>query len=124
MDNKDCNCKKSFVVNEYPCKKAACIRNKTPDCKAAAVIPSVTVETSSGITNLANCFVHVTNINTTFYVDDKHRIMITWAGPVEIDGYDMDTNPLGLRSQFCFSDGTMAYFDKQGVAHIIGTEEA
>lgn len=27
----------------------------------------------------------MSDINTTFYIDDKHRIMITWAGPVEVD---------------------------------------
>lgn len=112
--------------NEYPYKKLACIRHKEPDCEAAAVIPSITVETIDGITNLANCLVHVANINTTFYVDDKHRIMITWAGPVEIDNYDVETNPLKLRSQtlYTYVEGsfTEVYFDRNGAAHLIGTE--
>ena len=72
-------------MNEYCGKMPACIRNKQPDCLAKAVIPSVTVETVDGITNLANCFVHVTSINTTYYIDDKHRPMIIWAGDVEVD---------------------------------------
>lgn len=72
-------------LNEYRYKMPACIRNQQPDCTAQAVIPSITVETVDGLTNLANCFVHVTGINTTFYIDDKHRPMITWAGPVEAD---------------------------------------
>lgn len=72
-------------LNEYKYKMPACIRNKNPDCTAQAVIPSITVETTDGLTNLANCFVHVTSINTTFYVDDKHRPMITWAGDVEVN---------------------------------------
>ena len=84
-----------------------------------AVIPSITVDSTDGITELANCFVHVTTINTTYYVDDKHRIMLVWAGPVEATGYDTEANPSGLRSQFCFTDGVMYYFDKQGVAHLI-----
>ena len=63
----------------------ACIRNKQPDCTAQAVIPSITVETVDGITNLANCFVHVTSTNTTYYIDDKHRPMMIWAGPMEVD---------------------------------------
>ena len=70
-------------LNEYKYKMPACIRNKNPDCTAQAVIPSITVETTDGLTNLANCFVHVTSINTTFYIDDKHRPMIVWAGNVE-----------------------------------------
>lgn len=105
-------------------KKLACIKQKQPDCEATAVIPSITVETADGITNLANCFVHVTNINTTFYVDSKHRIMLVWAGPVETSNYDVNTNPLGLRSQFCIDSGDdytqLLYYDKQGNAHNFG----
>lgn len=108
---------------EYKYTMPACIRNQAPDCKAKAVIPSVTTQTVDGLTNLANCFVHVTDINTTFYVDDKHRPMIIWAGPVEVSDYDTEANELGLRSQFCFSDEVMYYFDKQGIAHRIGPEE-
>ena len=78
--NYTCGC-----TSEYAYKMPACIRNKQPNCMAKAVIPSITVETVDGITNLANCFVHVTGINTTFYVDDKHRPMITWAGNVEVE---------------------------------------
>lgn len=113
-------------INEYPYKMQACIKQKQPDCLAKAVIPSITVETADGITNLANCFVHVTNINTTFYVDDKHRTMLVWSGPVEAEDYDIASNPLGLRSQACFTRVnniyTEVYFDKHGDAHIIGTE--
>ena len=113
-------------LEEYKYSMPACIRNKQPDCEAKAVIPSVTVGTTEGLTNLANCFVHVTGINTTFYVDDKHRPMIVWAGPVEIVNYDIETNELNLRSQFCLTTVgdiyTEVYFDKQGVGHIIGQE--
>lgn len=89
----------------------ACIRNKQPDCTAQAVIPSITVNDTNGLTNLANCFVHVTSINTTFYIDDKHRPMIVWAGNVEVDlPADVQTpeqwtefiNSFGLRSQFLY----------------------
>ena len=115
-------------MNEYAYKQKACIRNKQPDCEAQAVIPSITVETVDGITNLANCLVHVTSINTTFYIDDKHRIMITWAGAVEVDSYDIATNPLGLRSQDCYTtvDGQYAHihFDKEGIAHIMSVQDA
>lgn len=72
-------------LDEYPHKMHACIRNQQPDCMAKAVIPSITIDTVDGITNLANCFVHVTSTNTTYYIDDKHRPMIIWAGPVETD---------------------------------------
>ena len=113
-------------MQEYCCPELASIKETEPGCRNKAVIPSVTVDSVEGITNLANCFVHVNDINTTFYIDDKHRVMITWAGPVEIKEYNLNNNELGLRSQFCFTtvDGayTEVYFDKQGKAHIIGTE--
>lgn len=91
---------------------------------AKAVIPAITVETVDGITNLANCFVHVTSINTTFYIDDKHRPMIIWAGTVESESYDVESNVLKLRSQFLFitADSELVYFDKTGSGHIIGQE--
>lgn len=100
-------------LNEYHYTMPACIRNKQPDCLAKAVIPSITVEAVDGISNLANCFVHVTNINTTFYIDDKHRPMIVWAGNVN-DSFPEDvvtpeekiayalSNPLKLRNQFAY----------------------
>lgn len=113
-------------LNEYHYTMPACIRNKQPDCLAKAVIPAVTVDTTDGLTNLANCFVHVTSINTTFYIDDKHRPMIIWAGPVEMSNYDIETNENNLRSQTLYTTindvFTEVYFDKEGVAHIIGQE--
>lgn len=115
-------------MNEYAYRQKACIRNKQPDCEAQAVIPSITVETVDGLTNLANCFVHVTGINTTFYIDDKHRPMIIWAGPVEIDAYNIEANELGLRSQTCYTTlpGVVGlvevYFDRLGAGHVMGME--
>lgn len=104
----------------------ACIRNQKPDCMAKAVIPSITVDSVDGITELANCFVHVTSTNTTFYIDDKHRIMIVWAGPVELEVYDVVENPLRLRSQSLYTtvNGvyTQIYFDAQGAAHTMAEE--
>lgn len=81
-----------------------------------AVIPAITVDDISGIKNIADCFVHVSNINTTFYIDDKHRMMITWAGPVEVEDYDVEENPLRLRSQavFDYFNNRMVYYDKVG----------
>lgn len=124
---KPCSCGCPFGTGEYRMNVKGCIRNKDPECPYNAVIASVTLETVDGIKNLADCFVHVTSNNTTFYIDDKHRIMTIWAGPVEIEEYDYENNPLGLKSQFCFTTVndayTEIYFDKQGVAHIIGKEE-
>lgn len=83
---KPCECKyDDTCLSEYRCPMPACIKKKQPDCLAKAVIPAITVDTTAGLTNLANCFAHVTSINTTFYVDDKHRPMITWSGTVVVD---------------------------------------
>lgn len=78
-----CSCR--LGLGEYRQNVSGCIRNKNPECPYNAVIASVTVETIDGIKNLADCFVHVININTTFYIDDKHRPIIIWAGPVSVD---------------------------------------
>lgn len=112
--NKPCCNKVNFC--EYGRAVPGCIRERAPECPMQAVIPSVVVESTSNLKNLADCFVHVTNINTTFYIDDKHRTMITWAGPVEVDNYDFANNPLGLRSQvvYDFAAGKGYYYNATG----------
>lgn len=129
-------------LNEYHYTMPACIRNKQPDCLAKAVIPSITVETTDGITNLANCFVHVTSINTTFYIDDKHRPMIIWTGNVEVElPADVRTDAqwqeflhsFNLKSQFLYvkfyneDNNTNViqsfYFDKTGKIYWAGEFE-
>ena len=112
-----------------------------PECPYQAIIPSVTVETVSNLGDLADCFVHVININTTFYIDDKHRITLIWAGPVEMD-WPADLTPeeatqylidnhLGLRSQHLYLKGVDSgtqttqidtfYYDKTGKAYYSGS---
>lgn len=109
-------------MNEYTYKQKACIRNKQPDCESQAVIPSITVETVDGISNLANCLVHVMENNTTYYVDDKHRILITWAGPVNIPGYDMEGNPNNYKNQIVtdVEAETAVIYDNHGKGFIFG----
>lgn len=123
--NSKCNYN-NCCLSEYKYTMPACIKKKEPDCMAKAVIPAITVDSVDGITNLANCFVHVTSINTTYYIDDKHRPMLVWAGPIEIDAYDIEANELGLRSQTLYTKindvFTEVYFDRSGTAHIIGQE--
>lgn len=132
----------SCCMNEYAYKQKACIRNKQPDCEAQAVIPSITVETVDGITNLANCFVHVSSTNTTYYVDDKHRVMITWAGNVEVnlpetvqteEEWEEFVKSFDLREQFLYikrydNDNNKNiinafYFDKTGKIYFAGEFE-
>lgn len=134
---KGCECQ------EYGCKHNACIREVNPDCPYTAVIPSVTVDAITNIKDLADCFVHVSNINTTFYIDDKHRIITTWAGTVEMDWpTDMTIeefeqwlldNELGLRAQHLYLKGINQdtnqafiddfYYDKTGAPFFAGEFE-
>lgn len=112
-------------MNEYCGCKLGRIKEVEPTCDSTAVIPSITVESVEGITNLANCLVHVTNTNTTYYVDDKHRIMITWAGPVNIPGYDMEGNPNHYKDQIVTDTeaGIAVIYDKNGVGFTFGIEQ-
>lgn len=116
---KGCDC------HEYgPCAITG-IRPCEPKCPPQAVIPTITVEDISGLKDLSDCFVHVSNINTTFYIDDKHRTIITWAGPVNVTDYtmtDIVENKLGLRNQFLWNYNTsqdrllLVWYDAQGIA--------
>lgn len=109
-------------MSEYCGCKLGRIKEIEPTCDSTAVIPSITVESVEGITNLANCLVHVNDTNTTYYVDDKHRIMITWAGPVNIPGYDMKNNPNGYRDQIVtdVENETAVIYDKHGKGYLFG----
>ena len=106
----------SFVTDEYGKKVPGCFRPCKPRCPYKAIIPSVVLDTKEGLRDIADCLVHVTSVNTTYYVDDKHRIMTVWAGPVEVDDYDYETNPLGLRSQYAIDrqSGRMVYYNATG----------
>lgn len=117
---------KDIYFGEYAGPVPGCIRNAEPKCPFDAVIPIVTVDDKSGLKKLAACFVYVTNINTTFYIDDKHRMIITWAGPVEADDYDYEANPLQLRSQtvYDFKNDRAIYFNKIGDYKLIDLKEA
>lgn len=109
-------------MSEYCGCKLGRIKEMEPTCDSTAVIPSITVESVEGITNLANCFVHVNDINTTFYVDDKHRVMIVWAGPVDMPGYDMEENPNKYKDQIVtdIGKGLAVIYDKHGKGFTFG----
>lgn len=104
---------------EYGRKASGCIREKQPGCPMQAVIPSVTVDTVNGIKGLSDCLVHVADINTTYYIDDQHRLLTTWGGPVSVYDYDFDENPLNLRNQMAYdtANNILAIYDKAGVAY-------
>lgn len=83
-------------------KVPGCIRVQHPRCPFVAVIATETVKTIDIAKGLADCLVHVTDINTTFYIDAQHRFVRTFAGPVFIEDYDYQTNPLRLSGQSCY----------------------
>lgn len=120
-----CNKCKDIKFCEYGRMANGCIREKQPGCPMQAVIPSVTVESIEGIKNLADCLVHVSDINTTFYIDDKHRPIITWAGPIDIPGYDMEGNPNNYRDQIVtdVANQTAVIYDKSGNGYLFGLAE-
>ena len=118
------------------------IEKNVDPCKSCCVIPALTIETVDGLTTLANCFVHVISTNTTYYIDDKHRPMIIWTGPIEVDIpetviTDEDflnfVKGYNLRSQFLYarhySTDTQqyrfvsVYFDKNGKPYWAGEYE-
>lgn len=115
----NCNCNK--VKPEMPSKVPACIRNIQPSCDNLAVIPSINVETIDGLKGIQDCFVHVMNINTTYYVDDKHRITTIWAGPIFADEYDYQTNELNVRGNtvYDFVNNRAIVFNNSGDYRII-----
>ena len=121
--NSKCNCG-GYCFDEYNGKAKTCIRKQQPDCNSVAVIPTITVESISDLTNLTNVFVHTLDTNTTYYFDDKGRTLITWAGPVNIPGYDMDNNPNGYKDQIITDteSGRAVIYDNHGVGYVFGVE--
>lgn len=110
----------SCCTDEYKYSMKACIRNKQPDCTAKAVIPSITIDHASDVGNYPNCLVHAVDTNTTFYVDDNHRPIITWAGFVNIPGYDMEHNPNHYKNQIVTDtvSKTAVIYDNNGIGFV------
>lgn len=113
--------------SEYNCEKLTGVLQKmaSSPCPHEAVIPVITVDTADGIKNIAGCFVHVMQNNTTYYIDDKSRIITTWSGPVEYDDYDYANNPFNLRSQqvWDFKNNRIIYYNKVGEYRLINLTE-
>lgn len=112
-----CNCKHSHQTCGCKARRyAGQIKQVEPTCPPTAVIPLVIVDDASNLKGLSACFAHVANINTTFYIDDKSRLAITWAGPVEVEDYDYENNPLGLRSQtvYDYNNNIAVYYNNIG----------
>lgn len=90
-------------------------------CPYLAVIPSLTVETTSQTTGLQNSLVHIADINTTVYIDDKFRTTQIYTGPVEYADYDYANNPNNYKGQMVadFTNGRVVYYDKTGTKYIV-----
>jgi len=102
-------------------KIPGCFRVKQPAKCPECQIATLTVEDISAVKSLADCLVHVANINTTIYVDAQHRYIVTYAGPVFVDDYAYTTNPLKLRSQTCydFKNNRAIVYNKTGSYRLI-----
>lgn len=113
------------------------MRNKKPECTKKAIIASTTVETTSKMEGIRDAFVHVTENNTTYYLDSCGNPIITWAGPVDMPRYDVDNNPFGYKKQLLHTvrtttnpvtgldedDDVVVYYDSRGDAHVLMTED-
>lgn len=108
------------------CKIPSVLRVQRPKCPLIAQIATLVVEDISGVKELADCLVHVSNINTTIYVDAQHRYIVTYAGPVFINDYAYTTNPLKLRAQACydFKNNRAIIYDKTGSYKLITLQGA
>lgn len=97
-----------------------------PTCPFIAQIATKIVDDISVVKQLANCLVHVSNINTTIYVDAQHRYLMVYAGPVFVDNYNYVSNPLNLRSQTCydFQNNRAIIYNKVGGYKLITLQGA
>lgn len=81
----------------------------------------VQVESVDGIKGLNNCFVYVQSNNTSYYVDNAHRITQLCAMPIYQDKYDYQNNPLSLRSQtvYDFASNLMIIYNPEGKYRLV-----
>lgn len=100
------------------CKHESCSCHSAP-----AVVVTQTVE---GIKGLANSAVYVMSNNTTYYIDSCHKITVISSGPVYVDNYQPQINPLNLRGQTCydFANNKAYVFNNAGNYRVINLEEA
>lgn len=115
-----CSCGCS-MFRPYNYTLPACVRKGNPECPAKAVIAHKTVEHRSSMVGICNAYVHVTDINTTFYLNERGEPIVIWAGPVTTTEYDLEKNPLRLRNQFVSTTDSaghsrLIFYDAQGEA--------
>ena len=117
-------CNKCLDKKEYCGTMPACFEKGLPKCPAEAVIPSMTLDTTEGLKQLSNTVVHVISNNTTYYVDDKHRITEICSEPVSRDNYDFANNPEKFAGQivFDYANNIAFYYDNSGRAFEIAED--
>lgn len=103
--------------------------NNTRDYKSNACSPQPSVvqtQSVEGIKGLSNAFVYVVNINSTFFISSCYEPTLIFAGPVFIDNYSPQGNPLGLRAQTCydFANNKAYVFNNAGEYRTINLEES
>ena len=113
MDN---NNQDTWTPPDKGCMPAHIRKWAPPQCPVKAVIPLVEVATPENLKKLSNCLAYVQSTNTTYYVDNQHKFIICWAGPVFANNYDYATNPLGLRGQFVpdFQNNRLVIYNNAG----------
>lgn len=111
----DCKCNDA-------CMPAHVKKGAWPQCPVKAVIPLVEVATEENLKELSNCFVYVQSTNTTYYIDNQSRFIMTYKGMVFRDGYDYETNPLGLRGQIVpdFENKRVIIYNNTGDSMVVG----
>lgn len=110
--------------SEYGEKRCGVLREQDTAKCAKAVIPVLAVEHIADLRGLSACFVHVIDTNSTYYIDDKYRLVLTWAGTVEADDYNFATNPRRLRNQWVvdFANNKAAFYNSAGEYRLITME--
>lgn len=85
----------------------------------------VVVQTPEGIKGLSDCFVYVVSLNSTYFVSSSHEITILMCGPIYVNDYAGDVNPLGLRGQTCydFANNKAYVYDLTGNYRVINLME-
>lgn len=80
----------------------------------------VTVPSAENMKSLANAYVHVIDINTTFYISSSHQITVIYAGPIYVRDYDYVNNPLHLREQtvYDFKNNRAIHYDPYGAYRV------
>lgn len=88
-------------------------------CCQPEITSVVTVQSVAGIKGLNNCFVHVLDNNTVYYVDSQHHTTVVSSQVVELTEYDSEKNPLNLRNQIAYDTKRelLTYFDNSGLPH-------